>query len=405
MELQFWYDFSCPYAYLASTKIEAVAAQTGATLVPCPMLLGGVFAHWQTPQALYATLPPPKAAHNQADLLRQAKRYGINIGTPHHHPMRTVDALRAVLAAGEPFWPLSQAFFRAYWADGVDISSREGLSAVLQGAGHDAASILERAESAEIKAELRRRTDDAIARQIFGAPTCVVDDVLYWGADRLDYVALALGGQVPTPTLGPKAPVDFWFDYSSPYTFLASQRVDAVLGDAARWRPMLLGGLFRQVGTPDVPLFAASAARQAYHSLDLARQAKRYGIQINWPSRFPMNTVLPLRLTLAVGPNTPRGRALAHAIFRAFWVHDLDISSPEVLAPLCAQNGIDAEFLARAQEPGIKAALKAETEAAAARGVFGAPTFVVQTSAAAPEDLFWGVDRLDWAAERAAEAI
>ena len=259
-----------------------------------------------------------------------------------------------------------------------------------------------RANSEEIKDELRRRTDEAVARGIFGVPATFVGDELYWGQDRLDMVEAALGGhpEVIRPT-GALAPVDLWFDYSSPFAYLALAQAEAVFGPAARWRPLLLGGLFRSVGTPDVPLFTQSPEKRRHTMLDLQRQASRANVPFAWPTRFPINSVLALRLTLQANlADSIAGRALIVRIARALWAEDRDISDPVVLAGLCDELGFPgAELVAAAGE--AKSALFAATTAAQSAGVFGVPTFVVRRPDGS-ELLYWGADRLNWAARAAA---
>jgi len=401
--LEFWFDFSCPYAYVASTRVEALAGRVGARLDARPMLLGGVFQARGTPQNLSDTLAPAKARHNLADMQRQARAAGVPLVMPAGHPLRTVDALRCVLAAGEPFMPLVHRFYRAYWAEGRDIGRREVVAAVVGEAGLDVEEVLARASSDEVKAELRRRTDEAVARGVFGVPTMFVGEELYWGADRLAMVEAALGGEVPRSIEATAmVPVDLYFDYSSPFAYLALTRAEAVFGDAARWRPLLLGGLFRSIGTADVPLFTQSPEKQRHTRNDLERQARALGAAFVWPSRFPINTVLALRLTLAGGLTATRaGRGLIVAIARALWAEDRDIADPSVLTGLADAHGFDgAALIARAGAPEIKQALRDATEAAQAAGVFGVPTFVVHR--AGGDELFWGVDRLDQAARAAA---
>jgi 2-hydroxychromene-2-carboxylate isomerase len=401
----FWFDFTCPYAYLASKEVEAVAARTGARLELRPMLLGGVFAARATPQRLFETFHPPRLLHQANDLRRLAQLAGVPLTTPAGHPIRSVDALRVLLAAGEPFGPLMHRFFCAYWAENLDLSDRAVLGRLVTELGHDAGALLERAGSPEVRDELRRRTDEACALGIFGAPSFVVDGALYFGQDRLALVERALGGAgaLPEAPRGPLSPVDFYFDYSSPYAYLASERVEAVLGDAARWRPMLLGGLFKQLGTPSVPFFAQGEAKQQHTVVDLFRQAERAGAPFAWPSRFPIGSILALRVTLAArAAETREGRALVHRLFRAFWAEDQDLADPAVVRALCDEVGLDGrELVERASAPEAKAALFAATEHAFGEGVFGAPTFVVHL----PEGrraLYWGSDRLDLAARAAA---
>ena len=186
--LDFWFDYSCPYAYLASTQVEALASRTGARLVYQPMLLGGVFAANGTPQKLFATLSAAKAAHNARDLDRWAELWGVPLTMPAAHPLRTVEALRATVASGiDP--RVVHAFYRAYWVDGRGPSEEATLREVLGAAGHDPARILDAITRPEAKDDLRRRTDEAIALGIFGAPAFVVDgERMYWGQDRMHFV-------------------------------------------------------------------------------------------------------------------------------------------------------------------------------------------------------------------------
>ncbi len=398
---EFWFDFSCPYAYVASTRVEALAARVGAELDARPMLLGGVFRARGTPQNLSETLNPAKSAHNLHDMRRQAQMAGVPLQMPAGHPFRTVEALRCLLAVGAPFMPLAHHFYRAYWAEGRDLGQREVVVDVLRTAGHDPEAVLVRANTDEIKDELRRRTDEAALRGIFGAPTCFVGDQMYWGQDRLDMVEAALGGlpEVVRPNPG-LSPIDFWFDYSSPFAYLALAQAEALFGAAARWRPLLLGGLFRSVGTPDVPLFTQSPEKRRHTMQDLQRQATRANVPLAWPTRFPINTVLALRLTLQAGlTESITGRALIVRIARALWAEDRDISDPVVLAGLCDELGFPGEQLVAAAGE-AKSALFAATTAAESAGVFGVPTFVVHR----PDGdlLYWGVDRMGWVVRAAA---
>ncbi len=181
--------------------------------------------------------------------------------------------------------------------------------------------------------------------------------------------------------------VDFFYDFSSPYAYLGSTQIERVAsrnGALLRWKPFLLGALFKKIGTPDVPMLAVSEAKRRYLAQDLRDWAEYWGVPLNWPSRFPMRTVLPLRLVLAV-PEADRPR-LSHAIFSAYWAEDRDIADPAVLATLLD----DSAALERAQsDQAIKQALVELTTEAERAGVCGAPSFLVKGH------LFWGQDRID----------
>lgn len=403
--LRFYFDITCPYAYVASTKVEALARRTGAVLEPRPILLGGVFRAHETPQKLFATLPPAKSRHNVADMLRQAAMADLPLHMPANHPLRSVEALRALLIVGvesPQFWPLVHALYRAYWAEGIDISTPAGLRSVLASVtGIDVEAVLARLEDPSIKQELRERTDEAIAIGVFGVPTFVVENDLYWGVDRMDQVERALGGTPAQVEVDPKAPIDVWFDYSSPFAYVGCHMAESRLGDRARWRPMLLGAVFKQVGTSDVPLFQQSEAKRKWIAADMHRQTVHAGAPFSFPSRFPMNSVLALRVTLlARAHESAEGRKLVHRIFQAYWAEDRDISSPEVIAALCNECGFDgAALIAGAGDQAVKDALRTSTDAAVQAGVFGAPTFVVHTDEG--DKLFWGADRLELAMQAA----
>ena len=394
----FWFDFSCPYAYLASTQVEALAERTGATLKCRPMLLGGVFRAVNQPQNLAATLGAAKAAHMRDDLRRFAAYWSVPLRFPSNHPMRTVTALRALLVVEEPSMALVHAFFKAYWVDGVNLASDEGVAGVLNAEGYDGAEVVQATKSPAIKEALRVQTDEAIAQGVFGAPAFGVSGEMFWGQDRMHHVELALGGAPPThPVTNHLAPVDFWFDFSSPFAAIANSRAPAMFGEALRYRPMLLGAVFKAVGTSNVPLFEFSGAKRAWAGMDVKRQAASAGFPLKWPSRFPMRTVLPLRVLLQIGPNTPQGARFIDDVFRAYWCDDRDISAREVIAEICSALGLDGDALIEgAGDERVKALLFKSTEEAVKRGVFGTPTFIVDRPHG-ERSLFWGSDRMELA--------
>lgn len=184
--------------------------------------------------------------------------------------------------------------------------------------------------------------------------------------------------------------VDFWFDYSSPFAYLAATRVPALAartGVPIRWRPMLLGAVFREVGQADVPLFAMSEAKRRWFIEDLREWAAWWGVPLRFSPHFPLRTILPLRVTLAHPDPVP----LALRLYAAAWAEGLNIAEPGVLVDL----GVDPALVREANET-QKQVLVDNTRAAVAAGVFGAPSFVVHHDAPGdPPWLFWGQDRLD----------
>ena len=391
--LDFWFDYSCPYAYLGSTQVEALARRMGASLTLQPMLLGGVFKANGTPQNLMNGLSPAKTKHNHEDMMRWARHFGVPLNIPAAHPMRTVEALRATLVTGvDP--QVMHGFYRAYWIEGRPPSDPSTMRDVLTAAGHDAERVLARIDDPAIKDELRARTDRAIALGIFGAPSYVVDGrELYWGQDRMPLVEGRAWSPPSHEISREKHNLDLYWDFSSPFSYLAATQANALAartGASLRWKPMLLGGLFRLVGQVDVPLNAMSAPKQRMMRLDMERWARWLGVPFRFPTRFPMNTVKAMRCWLALPDD--RRDAFREATYRAYWAEDRDISSDEVLGALIGND--HAAVLARIQTPQIKQALIDATQAAADAGVFGAPTWVVDGT-----DLYWGQDRMAFVEE------
>ena len=149
---------------------------------------------------------------------------------------------------------------------------------------------------------------------------------------------------------------------------------------------MLLGGLFKSLGGPMVPLLASPQVKQDYNMLDMQRWAQYFDIPFQWPSRFPMNTVKALRITLQLNNPAP----FIHRVYRAYWAEDRDISDPTVLAELLDDVGQPRSLLARTAEPDIKKLLIDATQEALERGVFGAPTCIVG------DELYFGQDRFQF---------
>jgi len=393
--LEFWFDYTCPFAYLGSTQASALAVRMNVTLDYRPLLLGGVFRAVGQEQNLAGALGAAKAAHNAMDMQRWARRFGVELRMSPNHPMRSVEALRATLATKiDP--KVIDGFYRAYWVENRDIADRDVVADVVGRAGHDAQAVLAAINTQAIKDDLKKRTDEGIAHGMFGVPTWIVDgEHLYWGQDRMMFVE----GRDPTDVKGPpRAPaatkqktLEVFWDFSSPFAYLGCAQVEALAkrtNAALRWRPILLGGLFRSIGTPDVPLATFSQVKQRHIMKDIDRWAAYWGMPFKFPSRFPMNTVKALRTYLALPQD--RRSAYQSAAFRAFWADDRDIGGDDVLVSCVGDEAIAKEALARASSDAVKGELRANTEEAAKRGVFGVPTFIV-----GGDDLYWGQDRLE----------
>jgi 2-hydroxychromene-2-carboxylate isomerase len=195
------------------------------------------------------------------------------------------------------------------------------------------------------------------------------------------------------------SPLEFWFDFASTYSYVASERIDALAARAGlevAWRPFLLGPIFgEQQGIRDSP-FNVYPVRGRYMWRDLERLCEKYGLPWRKPSAFPRNGMMAARVG-CVAAGAPWAPAFFHAVLRANFAEDRDISDPAVVGALLAGAGVDAPALvAQASSPEAKQALRDRTAEAARLGMFGAPSFVVGG------ELFFGQDRLEdaiaWAA-------
>jgi len=396
--LEFWFDFSCPYAYLASRRAVELARAASVPLAWKPMLLGGVFRGVGAGDGPMATLGAAKAAHNLHDMQRWADLDGAPFRMPAAHPMRTVRALRVLLALDHSRWPDAiAALYAAYWQRADDITRDDTIAAALRAGGasdDDIRTALARADSQEIKDELRRRTDEAIALGIFGAPAWIVrregGAELFWGRDRIPMVEAALGLQ-RTSDLGPRTSargeheVQLYFDVASPFAYLALTQASR-LGDV-KLVPILVGALFRDIGQADVPLFAMNDAKQRYTRIEMTRWARWWDVPFDMPTKFPQRTVTAQRLCVIAGE---RARPLAIALGRAMWAEQRDLEDDATLRAILSALALPTAWVERARDPDVKEALVANTAAARHAGVFGVPTWIVDG-----RHLFWGQDRIE----------
>jgi len=412
--LELWFDFSCPYAYLASQKAPGLARAAGVELAWKPMLLGGVFRGIGAGDGPMATLGAAKAAHNVRDMRRWAEMFGVPFQMPAAHPMRTVRALRVLLGVPEARWSVAIAeIYVAYWQRAEDVTQDAVIEAALRRAGIPAAEIaaaIAGADSDAIKAELKRRTDEAIELGIFGAPAWILRDrsILIWGQDRLPWVEAVLAGWDPDRDPPPGGPrpfgrdlipfrsphaLDVYFDVSSPYSYFALTQLPAlarVTGTTPVLHPILLGGLFRDIGQVDVPLAAMTPPKLRYTMAELQRWARWWGEPFDMPRKFPQRTIAAQRLcVLAAEQGFATGIRLAIALARAMWAEQRDLEDPDTLRAILDAAGLPRAWVERTAEPAVKAALARETAAAKDAGLFGVPSFVVGNYSV------WGQDRLD----------
>jgi 2-hydroxychromene-2-carboxylate isomerase len=192
--------------------------------------------------------------------------------------------------------------------------------------------------------------------------------------------------------------LEFWFDYGSPAAYLAYTQIPAIAqrtGATIAYRPFLLGGVFKATGNRspiEVP------AKGSWIMVDFARHAKRYGVPFGLPAQFPINSLNLMRGAVAAD-NMGRLVPFSDAVYRAIFAEKRNMEDPVVIGAVLRDAGFDpGELLAAIGTPEVKDRLRANTEEAVARGVFGAPTMFVG------KELFFGQDRLGFVEEELRKA-
>jgi 2-hydroxychromene-2-carboxylate isomerase len=187
------------------------------------------------------------------------------------------------------------------------------------------------------------------------------------------------------------APIDFYFDFSSPYGYFASHKIDALAskhGRQVKWRPFLLGVAFKTTGGAPLP---SIPVKGPYHLRDMLRTAKYLGVNYRHPSVFPIASVSACRAFYWMDAKEPaRAKELARELYRAYFLDNVDISSAESVVAVAAKAGLNAdEVRAGIGDQATKDRTKAEVDKAIALGAFGSPYIVIDG------EPFWGSDRLD----------
>jgi len=190
--VEFYFDFGSPYSYLAYKALPGIAAAHGAQIVWRPMLLGGVFKASGNHSPIEI---PAKHRWLQLDLKRWAVRYGAAFSHNPHFPINTLTLMRGAAGMqmrGADFHKYVEAIFHAMWEEPRNLGAPEDLALVLQQAGFDAGDFQSLVNDPAVKEQLKKNTEEAVARGVFGAPTFFVGEEMHWGQDRLEFVAAAL---------------------------------------------------------------------------------------------------------------------------------------------------------------------------------------------------------------------
>jgi 2-hydroxychromene-2-carboxylate isomerase len=195
--IRFYFDYESPNAYLAWTQLPALAARTGAAVLPVPVLYAALLdAHGQ----IGPGEQPAKGRWMMKNVVRKAALLGLELNPPAFLPFNPLLALRVtLLAPDESRDAVIDSLFRAVWARRLHVSEPAVVEAILGDLGLDGAALVARAQEPEVKARLRRDTEHAIGRGVFGVPMMEVADELFWGYDDFPFLELFLTGKDPLP--------------------------------------------------------------------------------------------------------------------------------------------------------------------------------------------------------------
>jgi 2-hydroxychromene-2-carboxylate isomerase len=200
--VEFWYEFASPYSYIAAARIERLVAGTALRLAWRPFLLGPILAQRSHDPSPFQNPMPAQRRYRWRDVQRLCAAEGLPLRLPSIYPRNGLLAARvALLAVAEGWGPaFTRAVFHANFAEDRNVAAAEVIGAIAAGLGHEPPALLQRARGEDNKARLKAHGDEAIARGIFGAPSFVVGEELFWGNDRLE---AALAWALSPPPLPP----------------------------------------------------------------------------------------------------------------------------------------------------------------------------------------------------------
>ncbi|KAJ3113692.1 hypothetical protein HDU96_003057 [Phlyctochytrium bullatum] len=417
--IEFFYDVVCPWAFIASRKIEKLAAKYPAVTIKwSPVLLGGIYNLTKAPQGKDGSasdvMAKSKRVIHTKDLFRTLERNSLRIKWHPQHPVRSVDALRLLHAVDQDARPaLTHKLYEAYWIKNLDVSDRAILLALAKESTIPPSKFsFPLTEDLFTQPPLVDALKDTTSRLVEhggpGVPCFLVNgEKLFWGQDHLHFVeSMLVGASVPQERLSapgqlkvPRKLTVFW-DFSSPWSYIGFTQIERMKAEAGpllqvEHVPILVGGLFKEIGTPNVPMLAVPPIKREYAARDMSDWVQYWSalpypdgttpkpLNFRFPTVFPIRSVTPLRVAI-VEP------ALSSAIFSAAWEQDIDIADPVKLAGVIDRAGFSAAaILEKAGSQEVKDKLRNNNTRAVEIGLCGVPTYVVD------EVLLWGQDRIN----------
>ena len=410
VEVDFYFDIVCPFAYLGSTQINKLCAKYNVVPKWKPVLLAGLYEASKAPQgkknSATTVMSPAKRLYNSRDALWQRNRCGVQQKYPPGWSTRTLPVQRLLTAMKDDNnrMKCAQKLYHDLWVDNIDITQTSYLTQIASQFGMDINIIQDPA----IKAALTENTKNATERyNMFGVPTVIVrlrgansKEHVFWGIDRFPLINMLLRDKAmlssPKLLLSPSSykpisknnTIEFVFDFASPWSFLGYMRLNEFkpYADKIIFKPVVLGALFVAAGTKGSPIQRASAIKARYMNMDFNRWFDCCGVKYKMNSAFPIRTILPLRVFII-------DNRTIDCIFKGCWQSNVNIGDKKQLRELLNRNGFDGDGLIKraSTDTEIKQILKDNSSFAVKKGMFGVPCYVVNGD----YDRFcWGQDRM-----------
>ncbi|KAK3738368.1 hypothetical protein QZH41_010676, partial [Actinostola sp. cb2023] len=322
-EFIFYYDIVCPFAYVASRLIERFARRLESQLVWRPVLLGGLYkgTTGDGNHSMLESNSPAKLKIIGQDLRRAMYRNNVEAISPSQFPRNSLNCMRLLAAASQHSTKtcvdLTHWLYRAFFVHDKDIARLDVLEEAISSVGWNVN--IDQVITGIGKEVLWKNVQEALGRGAFGVPSFWVNNRLYYGVDHLHFLEMELGNPmaaeqrlVHPPSSPQKAKLTIYYDFASPWAYVGSTQIPKLLESVfpvqvdVEWVPILVGVLFKSIGTPMLPMLAVSEAKRNYGMQDLKDWVKYRGIQFQWTSTFPLRTVLPSRVALVNGDDRLR---------------------------------------------------------------------------------------------------
>ncbi|RDD39665.1 2-hydroxychromene-2-carboxylate isomerase [Trichoplax sp. H2] len=403
--VEFYYDIACPFSYVATYSLRSLLSRSDVKVIWKPVHFGSIDPGTVIGSPIVDRPSSSKSNWIYQDLQMMISRLQVPIRRQAKHLDQggSVQRLLASIDDNSNRQKLSLALFRHYWQNGGDIQSIQNLKEVALDVGLS----MDVNKQIEIGADnLNNFNTESTNKGVYRLPGFFVDGKLYHGMDRLHFVEKILGNPsarelrlaLPNNVAADhKAKLTFYFDFASPWSHIANTYMSSFLKELhpvnveVEYVPVILGAIMQALGTSIIPVQKIQRSKVRASRADMHEYLHHFGnITLKMNSHFPIQTLMSLRVAIANDSADLRRR-----IFEAAWINNQNISKTEVLAGIIEEAGLNSTtLLKQAQEASVKSQLKNNVMRAIKAGVFGVPSFQVNSG-----PTIFGADRMNIVAD------